>query len=174
MPAKLTNMSAARVLARMCWQGKRQLRPEVAGVTVQPGVSSRAPEVQRSGKVLAIRDIERMMGIPPLPGQDISSSISKAGIVSSISQSSSRKKRLRAQLHLGWDLGPWRQVMRASSWIGFTNQSWWRDKELRVLCVLDPGSWVSRYLAISSSRVARGHITAVQSRKIGWRITPPQ
>jgi hypothetical protein len=38
------------------------------------------------------RDIERMMGIPPLPGRDISSSISKAGIVSSFSRSSSRKK----------------------------------------------------------------------------------
>jgi hypothetical protein len=92
MPAKLTNMPAARVLARMCRPGKEQLRPVVAGVTVQPGVSSRAPEVQRSSKAQVNRDIERMMGIPPWSGRDISSSISKAGIVSNISRSSSRKK----------------------------------------------------------------------------------
>jgi hypothetical protein len=34
------------------------------------------------------------------------------------------------------------------------------------------GLWVSRRLTVFSSRVARGHITAVQSRKISWRITP--
>jgi hypothetical protein len=76
----------------MCRPGKGQFRPEVARVTVQPGISSRAPEVQRSGKVQVNRDIERMIGILPLSGRDISSSISKAGKVSSISQSSSRKK----------------------------------------------------------------------------------
>jgi hypothetical protein len=85
-------MSPARVLVRMCRLGMGQCRPVLAGVTVQPGVSSRAPEVQRSKKVQVIRDIERMMGIPPLSGRDISSSISKTGIVSSISRSSSRKK----------------------------------------------------------------------------------
>jgi hypothetical protein len=85
-------MSAAGMLAKMCRPGKGQFRPEVAGVTVQPDISSGAPEVQHSGKVQVNRDIEKMMGIPPLSGQDISSSISKAGKVSSISRSSSRKK----------------------------------------------------------------------------------
>jgi hypothetical protein len=85
-------MSAARMLAKMCRQSKGQFRPVVAGVTVQPGVSSGAPEVQRSGKVQVNRDVERMMGIPPLSGRDISSSVSKAGKVSSISRSNSRKK----------------------------------------------------------------------------------
>jgi hypothetical protein len=59
---------------------------------VQPGVSNRAPEVQRSSKVQVNRDIEKTMGIPPLSGRDISSSISKAGKASSISRSSNRKK----------------------------------------------------------------------------------
>jgi hypothetical protein len=59
VPAKLTSMSAARNLARMCRQGKEQARPVVTGVTVQPGVSSRAPEVQRSSKVQVSRDIGR-------------------------------------------------------------------------------------------------------------------
>jgi hypothetical protein len=64
----------------------------VVGVTVQPDVSSRAPEVQRSIRVQASRDIGRMMVTPPLLGQDISSSTNKTGKVSSISQSSSRNK----------------------------------------------------------------------------------
>jgi hypothetical protein len=80
------------MLAKMCRPGKGQFRPVVARVTVQAGVSSGAPEVQRSGEVQVNRDIEKMMGIPPLLGRDISSSISKAGKVSSISWSSSRKK----------------------------------------------------------------------------------
>jgi hypothetical protein len=62
-------------------------------------------------------------------------------------------------------LGPW-------SWTGFTRQSWWRGKELRVLCALDPGLWVSRRPTVFSLRVAREHTMAVQSQKIGWRITP--
>jgi hypothetical protein len=37
------------------------------------------------------RDIGIMMGIPPLPGQDISSSTSKTGKVSSISRSCSKR-----------------------------------------------------------------------------------
>jgi hypothetical protein len=76
----------------MCRSGKGQFRPVVAGVIVQPGVSSRAPEVQHSSKVQVSRDIGKMMGILPLSGQDISSSTSKAGKMSSISRSSSRKK----------------------------------------------------------------------------------
>jgi hypothetical protein len=63
----------------------------LAGVTVRSGVSSKAPKVQRSSKVQVSRDIGIMMGIPPLPGRDISSSTSKTGKVSSISQSSSKR-----------------------------------------------------------------------------------
>jgi hypothetical protein len=85
VPAKLTNMSAARSPVRMS-------RPVLAGVTVQPGVCSRAPEVQRSSKAQISRDIGIMMGIPPLPGQDISSSTSKTGKVSNVSRSSSSKR----------------------------------------------------------------------------------
>jgi hypothetical protein len=91
MPAKLTSMSAGRNLARMCRLGKEQARSVVARVTVQPGVSSRAPEVQHSSKVQVSRDIGMMMGILPLPGRDISSSISKASRMSSVSRSSSSK-----------------------------------------------------------------------------------
>jgi hypothetical protein len=80
------------MLARVCRPGMGQHRPVVAGVTVQSGVSSGAPEVQRSIEVQVNRDIGKMMAIPPLSGRDISSSISKAGKVSSISRSSSRKK----------------------------------------------------------------------------------
>jgi hypothetical protein len=92
VPAKLTSMSAARMLARMCRPGMGRFWPVMAGVTVQSGVSSGAPEGQRSNKMQVNRDIEKMMGIPPLSGRDISSSISKAGKVSSVSRSSSRKK----------------------------------------------------------------------------------
>jgi hypothetical protein len=92
VPAKLANMSAARSPVRMCRPGKGQERPVLAGVTVLSGVSSRAPEAQRSSKVQVSRDIGIMMGIPPLPGRDISSSTSKTGKVSSISRSSSRRK----------------------------------------------------------------------------------
>jgi hypothetical protein len=85
-------MSAARRLARICRPGKEQCRPVVAGVIVLLGVSSKVPEVQHSNKVQVNRDIGKMMGIPPLSGRDISSSTSKAGKMSSISRSSSRKK----------------------------------------------------------------------------------
>jgi hypothetical protein len=43
----------------------KQARPVVAGVTVQPGVSSKAPGARLSSKVQLSRDIGRMMGIPP-------------------------------------------------------------------------------------------------------------
>jgi hypothetical protein len=76
----------------MCRPGKEQRRPVVAGVTVQPGVSSKAPEVQRSGKAQVSRDIGKTMVIPPLSGWDISSSTSKAGTMSSVSRNSSRKR----------------------------------------------------------------------------------
>jgi hypothetical protein len=76
----------------MCRPGKEQCRPVVAGVIVLLGVSSKVPEVQHSNKVQVNRDIGKMMGIPPLSGRDISSSTSKAGKMSSISRSSSRKK----------------------------------------------------------------------------------
>jgi hypothetical protein len=92
VPAKLTNMLAARSLVRMCWPGKEQVRPVQAGVTVQPGICSRAPEVWRSSKVQVSRDIGIMMGIPPLPGRDISSSTSKTGKVNNVNRSSSSKR----------------------------------------------------------------------------------
>jgi hypothetical protein len=92
VPAKLTNMSAARSPVRMCQPGKEQVRPELAGVTVQSSVSNKAPEVQRSSKVQVSQGIGIMMGIPPLPGWDTSSSTSRASRVSSVSWSSSSKR----------------------------------------------------------------------------------
>jgi hypothetical protein len=85
-------MSAARRLARICWPDKEQCRPVVARVIVLLSSSSKVPEVQHSNKVQVSRDIGKMMVILPLSGQDISRSISKAGKMSSISWSSSRKK----------------------------------------------------------------------------------
>jgi hypothetical protein len=65
----------------------------VAGVTVLPGDSSRAPDVRRSSKAQVSRDIGNMMEIPPLRGRDISnSSTSKASKESSTSRSSNSKK----------------------------------------------------------------------------------
>jgi hypothetical protein len=58
-------MSAARSPVRVCRPGKEQVRPVLAGVTVQSGVSNKAPEVQRSSKVQVSRDIGKMMGILP-------------------------------------------------------------------------------------------------------------
>jgi hypothetical protein len=78
-------MSAARRLARICRPGKEQCRPVVAGVIVLLGVSSKASRVQHSSKVQASRDIGKMMGTPPLPGRDISSSTSKASSISKAS-----------------------------------------------------------------------------------------
>jgi hypothetical protein len=71
----------------MCRPGKEQVRPVVARVIVQPDISSRAPEVRHSSKLQVSRDIEKVMGILPLPGRDISSSssISKASRMSSAS-----------------------------------------------------------------------------------------
>jgi hypothetical protein len=92
VPVKLTNMSVARISVRMCRPGKEQERPVLAGVTVQPGVCSRVPEVQCSSKAQVSRDIGIMMGILPLPGRDISSSTSKIGKVNNVSQSSSSKR----------------------------------------------------------------------------------
>jgi hypothetical protein len=90
--AKLTNMSAARSPVRMCRPDKGQERPVLAGVTVRSGISSRVPEAQRSSKVQVSQDIGTIMGIPPLPGRDISSRTSKTGKVSSISRSISRRR----------------------------------------------------------------------------------
>jgi hypothetical protein len=70
--------AAARMPVRICWPGKEQCRPVWAGVIVLLGVSSKAPGVQHSSKVQVSQDIKKMMGTPPLPGRDISSSISKA------------------------------------------------------------------------------------------------
>jgi hypothetical protein len=81
----LTGMSAARMPDRMCQQGKEQLRPVVAGVIVLLGVSRKMPGVQHSSKEQVSRDIGKMMGIPPLPGRDISSSTSKASSISKAS-----------------------------------------------------------------------------------------
>jgi hypothetical protein len=92
MLAKLTSMSVARRQARIYRPVKEQHRPVVARVTVQPGVSSRAPEVQRSIKVQVSRDIRRMMVTLPLLGRDISSSISKASKMSSVSRNISRRR----------------------------------------------------------------------------------
>jgi hypothetical protein len=79
----------------MCRPGKEHARPVVAGVTVLPGISSKAPDMQCSSKAQVSRDIGKMMEIPPLQGRDISnssSSISKASRMSSTSRSSSSKK----------------------------------------------------------------------------------
>jgi hypothetical protein len=72
MPAKVTRMLATRMPARMCRPGKEHARPVVAGVTVLPGISSRAPNMLCSSKAQASRDIGKMMEIPPLRGRDIS------------------------------------------------------------------------------------------------------
>jgi hypothetical protein len=85
-------MSAARIPVRMCRPGKEQVRPVLARVTVQSGVSNKAPGVQRSSKVRVSRDIGMMMGILPLPGRDISSSTSKTGRVNNVSRSSSSRR----------------------------------------------------------------------------------
>jgi hypothetical protein len=82
----------------MCRPGKEPLRPEGAKVTVQPGVSSRAPDMQGSNKARVSLDTMKMMEIPRWQGRDISSStskassISKASKMSSVSRSSSSKK----------------------------------------------------------------------------------
>jgi hypothetical protein len=95
MPVKVTGMSATKVPARMFWPGKEHARPVVAGITVLPGVSSRAPDMQCSSKEEASRDIAKMMEILPLRGWDISnlsiSSTSKTSNMCSTSQSSSSK-----------------------------------------------------------------------------------
>jgi hypothetical protein len=95
MPVKVTGMSATRVPARMLRPGKEHARLVVAGITVLPGVSSRAPDMRCSSKEEASRDIGKMMGIPPLRGRDISnlssSSTSKTSNMCSTSQSSSSR-----------------------------------------------------------------------------------
>jgi hypothetical protein len=60
----------------MCRPGKEHARPVVAGVTVLPGNSSRAPDVRRSSKAQVSQDVGKMMEIPPLRGRDISNSSS--------------------------------------------------------------------------------------------------
>jgi hypothetical protein len=81
----------------MCRSGKEQLRPVGAGVTVQPGISSRAPDMRCSSKARVSRDTVDMMEIQPWQGRDISSSTSKASSISkasrmrSVSWSSSKK-----------------------------------------------------------------------------------
>jgi hypothetical protein len=76
----------------MCQPGKEQLRPEGAEVTMQPSVSSRAPDMQGSSKARVSRDTVKMMGTPPWQGRDISSNISKVSKMRSVSRSSSSKK----------------------------------------------------------------------------------
>jgi hypothetical protein len=85
-------MSAARKPVRMCRPGKEQLRPVGAGVTVQSGVSSRAPDMQCSSKVRVSLDTVKMMEILPWQGRDISSSTSKASRMSGVSWNSSSKR----------------------------------------------------------------------------------
>jgi hypothetical protein len=96
MLAKPTRMLATSKPARMCRPGKEHARPVVAGVIVQPDISSRAPEVRRSSRAQVSRDIGKMMGILPLRGRDISnnhsSSTSKASSMSSTSLSTSSKR----------------------------------------------------------------------------------
>jgi hypothetical protein len=95
MPAKVTRMSATRVLDRICRPGKEHGRPVVAGITVLPGISSRAPDMRCSSKAQASQNIGKMMEIPPLRGRDISnlssSSTSKTSNMCSTSRSSSSK-----------------------------------------------------------------------------------
>jgi hypothetical protein len=66
MPVKVTGMSAIKLLARMFRPGKEHARPELARITVLPGVSSRALDMRCSSKEEASRDIGKMMEIPPL------------------------------------------------------------------------------------------------------------
>jgi hypothetical protein len=66
MPVKVTEMSATRVPARMLRPGKEHTRPVVAGITTCPGISSRVPDMWCTIKEEVIRDIGKMMGIPPL------------------------------------------------------------------------------------------------------------
>jgi hypothetical protein len=71
MPVKVTGMSTTKVSARMFQPGKEHARPVVAGITVLPGVSSRALDMRCSSKEEASRDIGKMMEIPPFRGRDI-------------------------------------------------------------------------------------------------------
>jgi hypothetical protein len=64
----------------MCQLGKEQPRPVAARVIVQPGVSSKAPEVRRSSKAQDSRNTMKMMEILPWQGRDISSSTSKPAV----------------------------------------------------------------------------------------------
>jgi hypothetical protein len=95
MPVKVTGMSATKVPARMFRPGKEHARPVVAGITVLPGVSSRAPDMLCSIKEEISRDIGKMMGIPPLRGWDISnlSSSSNTSKISNMSNTSRRSSR---------------------------------------------------------------------------------
>jgi hypothetical protein len=66
----------------------------VAGVTVLPGVSNRAPDMRCSSKAQVSRDIGKTMEILPLRGRDISSnssSISKASRMSTTSRAATTK-----------------------------------------------------------------------------------
>jgi hypothetical protein len=92
VPAMLTRMSAAGMPVRMCRPGKEQLRPVGAGVIVQPGVSSRAPDVRCSSKARSSRDTVKMMEIPPWGGRDISSNIRKASSINKASRMSSASR----------------------------------------------------------------------------------
>jgi hypothetical protein len=95
MPVKVTGMSATKVRARMFRPGKEHARPELAGITVLPSVSSRAPDMRCSSKEEASRHIGKMIEILPLRGRDISNlssnSISKTSNMYSTSRSSSSK-----------------------------------------------------------------------------------
>jgi hypothetical protein len=93
MPVKVTEMSATKVSAKMFRPGKERARPVVAGITVLPGVSSRAPDMRCSSKEEASRDIGKMMEILPLQGRDISNlSSSSTSNMCSASRSSSSSK----------------------------------------------------------------------------------
>jgi hypothetical protein len=87
-------MSATRVPARILRPGKEHARLVVAGITTCPGISSRASDMWCSIKEEVSRDIERMMGIPPLRGRDISNlSSSGTSKISSMSNTSRTSRR---------------------------------------------------------------------------------
>jgi hypothetical protein len=97
MPTKVTEMSAARVPARILRLGKEHAQLVEAGITTCPSVSSRAPDMWYSIKEEDSRDIGKMMGIPPLRGRDInnlsSHSTNKISNMSNTSRTSQRSSK---------------------------------------------------------------------------------
>jgi hypothetical protein len=88
MSAKVTEMSATRVPAKILRPSKEHARLVVAEITTYPGISSRAANMWCSIKEEVSRDIGNMMGIPPLRGRDISNLSSSTSKISNTSNTS--------------------------------------------------------------------------------------